>query len=104
MLHQRLAYGVLAALAGFVSAEGDTDVHQLTQDTFGDFVKANDLVLAECEFPMSPLHEQLFAVTGTLADMCPLQSSPRGAVTARLLLPSTRSLVRLSPRLSSPSS
>lgn len=54
MLHQRLAYGVLAALAGFASAEGDSDVHQLTQDTFGDFVKANDLVLAECKLPMLP--------------------------------------------------
>jgi protein disulfide-isomerase A1 len=47
MLHQRLAFAVLAALAGFASAEGESDVHQLTQDTFGDFVKANDLVLAE---------------------------------------------------------
>lgn len=56
MLHQRLAFAVLAALAGFASAEGDaaSDVHQLTQDTFGEFVKANDLVLAECKFASVP--------------------------------------------------
>jgi protein disulfide-isomerase A1 len=54
MLHQRLAFAVLAALAGFASAEGESDVHQLTQDTFGDFVKANDLVLAECKSPCFP--------------------------------------------------
>jgi hypothetical protein len=49
MQQKRLALGLLAALAGLVSADGDSDVAQLTKDTFGDFVKDNDLVLAECE-------------------------------------------------------
>jgi protein disulfide-isomerase A1 len=47
MLHHRLTYALLASMAGLVSAEAGSDVHQLTKDTFGDFVKANDLVLAE---------------------------------------------------------
>lgn len=49
MQQKRLAYGLLAALAGLVSAEGESDVEQLTQATFGDFIKTNDLVLAECK-------------------------------------------------------
>lgn len=45
---RRVAFGLLAA-AAVASA---SDVHQLTKDTFNDFVKDNDLVLAECEsFP-----------------------------------------------------
>lgn len=48
---QKLAFGLLAA-AAVASA---SDVTQLKKDTFDDFVKANDIVLAECEFPtMSP--------------------------------------------------
>ncbi|KAG9255051.1 disulfide-isomerase [Emericellopsis atlantica] len=47
MQHKRLAWAFLAAAAaGFASAE-DSDVAQLTKDTFDDFVKSNDLVLAE---------------------------------------------------------
>ena len=42
---RRVAFGLLAA-AAVASA---SDVHQLTKDTFNDFVKDNDLVLAECE-------------------------------------------------------
>lgn len=53
---KQITLGLLAALAGMVSAEGESDVHQLTQDTFADFVKANDLVLAECK---SPSHRAL---------------------------------------------
>jgi protein disulfide-isomerase A1 len=41
---KNLAFGLLAAAA---VASADSDVHQLTQDTFDDFVKAHDLVLAE---------------------------------------------------------
>ncbi|POR34254.1 Protein disulfide-isomerase [Tolypocladium paradoxum] len=45
-MHQkRLACGVLAAFAAVAAAE--SDVASLTKDTFKDFVKSNDLVLAE---------------------------------------------------------
>lgn len=49
MQQKGLAYALVAALAGMVSADGDSDVAKLTKSSFGDFVKANDLVLAECE-------------------------------------------------------
>ncbi|KAJ3484377.1 hypothetical protein NLG97_g7067 [Lecanicillium saksenae] len=45
MQHKRICLGLFAAFAGLVAAE--SDVTQLTKDTFDDFVKANDLVLAE---------------------------------------------------------
>jgi protein disulfide-isomerase A1 len=45
MQQKRLAAGLVAAFAAYVQA--DSDVTQLTKDTFADFVKANDLVLAE---------------------------------------------------------
>ena len=44
---RRVAFGLLAA-AAVASA---SDVHQLTKDTFDDFVKTNDLVLAEFYAP-----------------------------------------------------
>jgi len=44
---RRVAFGLLAA-AAVASA---SDVHQLTKDTFNDFVKDNDLVLAEFYAP-----------------------------------------------------
>jgi hypothetical protein len=44
---QRIALSLLAA-AAWASA---SDVIQLKKDTFDDFIKSNDLVLAECEFP-----------------------------------------------------
>lgn len=63
MLHKRLAYGLLATLATFANAEGESDVHQLTKDTFDDFVKANDIVLAECELMLPHLRRwQLFGL------------------------------------------
>lgn len=43
----KFALGVLAA-AAFATA---SDVTQLKKDTFDDFIKSNDLVLAECKFP-----------------------------------------------------
>lgn len=47
-MHQKsLTFGLLAALAACVSADDKSDVTQLTQATFDDFVKSNDLVLAE---------------------------------------------------------
>ncbi|KAJ6786572.1 hypothetical protein PWT90_09334 [Aphanocladium album] len=46
MQHKRICLGLFAAFAGLVTA-ADSDVTQLTKDTFDDFVKANDLVLAE---------------------------------------------------------
>lgn len=48
MQQKRLALSLLAAMAGVATAE--SDVAQLTKDTFNDFVKENDLVLAECKF------------------------------------------------------
>ncbi|KFH44499.1 Protein disulfide-isomerase-like protein [Hapsidospora chrysogenum ATCC 11550] len=47
MQQKRLAAGLLAAFAAFTNAEGESDVASLTKDTFADFIKANDLVLAE---------------------------------------------------------
>lgn len=52
MQHKRLAAGLLAALASFANADGESDVTQLTRGTFDDFIKANDLVLAECKLPL----------------------------------------------------
>lgn len=49
MHHKKIAFGLLAALASLASAEDKSDVHELTKKTFDDFVKANPLVLAECE-------------------------------------------------------
>lgn len=49
MQHKRLAFGLLTALASLASAEDKSDVHQLTEKTFDEFVKANPLVLAECK-------------------------------------------------------
>jgi len=43
---QRFALGLLAAAAVATAS----DVVQLKKDTFDEYVKANDLVLAECEF------------------------------------------------------
>lgn len=48
MQQKRLAFGLLAALAGLVSAD-ESNVTQLTQETFDDFIKGNELVLAECK-------------------------------------------------------
>lgn len=42
---QNFAIGLLAAAT--VAAAADSDVAQLTKDTFDDFIKSNDLVLAE---------------------------------------------------------
>jgi len=47
-----VAFGLLGA-AALASA---SDVEVLTKDTFKDFVKENDLVLAECKIPIMPLH------------------------------------------------
>lgn len=43
---QKLALGLLAAAA--VASASDVEV--LKTDTFDDYIKANDIVLAECEF------------------------------------------------------
>jgi len=45
-----LALGLLGAAA--VASASDSDVEQLTKDTFAGFVKDNDLVLAECKFSL----------------------------------------------------
>jgi protein disulfide-isomerase A1 len=45
-----ISFSLLALAAAVVSAEGDSDVVQLKKDTFDDFIKANDLVLAECQY------------------------------------------------------
>lgn len=36
------------ALLGLAALAAASDVHDLTKDSFPDFVKDNDLVLAEC--------------------------------------------------------
>lgn len=51
MQHKRLAAGLLAAFAAVARADGESDVTQLTQATFKDFVETNGLVLAECKPP-----------------------------------------------------
>ncbi|OAA42977.1 protein disulfide-isomerase [Beauveria brongniartii RCEF 3172] len=47
MQHKRICLGLFAAFASLVTAADESDVTQLTGKTFDDFVKANDLVLAE---------------------------------------------------------
>lgn len=47
MLCKRVAFALLAAAAA-VAASDESDVTQLKRDTFEDFMKTNDLVLAEC--------------------------------------------------------
>lgn len=37
-------------LLGLAALAAASDVHDLTKDTFGDFVKEHDLVLAECTY------------------------------------------------------
>jgi hypothetical protein len=56
MHHKRLACALMGAMAAVVSAE--SDVTQLTGETFNDFIKGNDLVLAECK----SLFARLFAL------------------------------------------
>jgi protein disulfide-isomerase A1 len=53
MLHlQKLALGLVgASLLGSVFASDDSDVHALTKDTFKDFIKEHELVLAEFYAP-----------------------------------------------------
>jgi protein disulfide-isomerase A1 len=53
---QKFAFGLLAAAA--VASASDVEV--LKKDTFDDFVKANDIVLAECEFAL--LHCQPLSI------------------------------------------
>lgn len=45
----------LLALGGLLALASASDVHELKKDTFKDFVKENDLVLAECKFLSSQL-------------------------------------------------
>lgn len=47
---RRIALGLLAATAVASAADAASDVTQLNKETFEDFVKTNDLVLAECKF------------------------------------------------------
>ena len=44
----KFALGLLAAAAVATAS----DVIQLKKDTFDDFVKTNDIVLAECKLPL----------------------------------------------------
>lgn len=78
----RYSFALAALGAAAVLA---SDVHELKTDTFKDFVKDNDLVLAECESPSSWV-PYLYAQELTAVS----QSSPPGVVTARPLPPSTR--------------
>ncbi|UPL03557.1 hypothetical protein LCI18_014491 [Fusarium solani-melongenae] len=47
MHHKRIACGLLAALVSCAWAAVNTDVSQLTHDTFDDFIESNNLVLTE---------------------------------------------------------
>jgi hypothetical protein len=40
---------------GLAALAAASDVHDLKKDTFKDFIKENDLVLAECAYPSSSL-------------------------------------------------
>lgn len=71
MQHKRLAYGLLAAFAAVAKADDASDVAQLTKDTFDDFVKGNDLVLAECKF-LCPSQHHGTPSSRSIADSCPL--------------------------------
>lgn len=51
----RYALGLLAAAAVATAS----DVIQLKKDTFDDFIKSNDLVLAECKFPNGSPHRPM---------------------------------------------
>lgn len=55
-----LALGLLGATVASAS-----DVESLTKDTFPDFVKDNDLVLAECKSPLCPGPHSPFILTLT---------------------------------------
>lgn len=82
---KRVAFGLLAAAAA-VAAADDSDVTQLKKDTFDDFVKTNDLVLAECECFFAPSCMPLNPANHALQSLLP------GAATARPSPPSTRRL------------
>ncbi|KAF7548564.1 hypothetical protein G7046_g8627 [Stylonectria norvegica] len=51
MLHKRIACGLMAAMAAVANAADESDVHVLTEATFGDFIAENPLVLAEFYAP-----------------------------------------------------
>lgn len=70
---RNMAYGLLAA-AAVASA---SDVTQLKKDTFEEFVKGNDIVLAECMLPC----QVPVALIPQLTRL--VQSLPHGAATAR---------------------
>lgn len=57
---QKFALGLLAAAAVATAS----DVVQLKKDTFDDFVKTNDLVLAECKFAIMTLRKPQLKLTG----------------------------------------
>lgn len=77
----RYSWGLL----GLAAVAAASDVHELGKDTFNDFVKENDLVLAECKKdPDIQSQNEPVPLTSTL------QSSLRGAATARRWRPSTK--------------
>jgi hypothetical protein len=43
-------FKAIALSAAFAAVASASDVEVLTKDTFPDFVKGNDLVLAECKY------------------------------------------------------
>jgi hypothetical protein len=77
----RYSIALTTVLAGLGLA---SDVLDLNKDTLKGFVEENDLALIECEF----LH--LIETFTSSSELIQLQSSLRGAVTARRLRPSTR--------------
>jgi hypothetical protein len=76
---------------GLAALAAASDVHDLKKDTFKDFIKENDLVLAECAYPSPSLLPKASGSALTVN----VQSLRHGADTAKPSLPSMR---RLRPR------
>lgn len=57
---KRVAFGLLAAATAAFAAD-DSDVVQLQKDNFAEFIKGNELVLAECELSHLPSSATTFA-------------------------------------------
>lgn len=69
---QKIALGLLAAAAVATAS----DVIQLKKDTFDDFIKSNDLVLAECKSSFAFIEadfEPVSKLTGVVRNsLCPV--------------------------------
>jgi hypothetical protein len=78
-----LALGLAAIAATVVAAEEASDVHVLGKDTFADFVKENDLVLAECKSPAPsgtrlPANSSVYSLRAVVRSLQGARSRVRG--------------------------